>query len=252
MAGGEGRAERGHDERTPRATDRGPEQSTGQGRPGIAMQHWGSSCCGSPRWEGLGKVDLEDSGGGGLGEGPRAGRGVAGGSPGPLHTWSLLAASGTAAAWLLHGLLTLQRGWSPVHSGGWPNAPACLLEAPRPASGEGPRKEHREPSRRAAGGYLGTGEDGAGLGADTPPTNAAAALTGLLPLGSGLRKVGRAFSPSFPFSTFLLYTQPEPSLGAQPGQWPDPGVGGKSLGREVGLGGFRVCPRLMADGQAAY
>lgn len=135
---------------------------------------------------------------------------------------------------------------------GGPTPPACLLEAPRPASGEGPRKEHREPSRRAAGGYLGTGEDGAGLGADTPPTNAAAALTGLLPLGSGLRKVGRAFSPSFPFSTFLLYTQPEPSLGAQPGQWPDPGVGGKSLGREVGLGGFRVCPRLMADGQAAY
>lgn len=41
---------------------------------------------------------------------------------------------------------------------------------------------------------LGTGEEGAVLGADTPPTDAAAALTGLLPLGS--RRVGMPVMPA--------------------------------------------------------
>lgn len=48
-----------------------------------------------------------------LGEGPRAGKSMAGSTPGPLHTQSHLAASGTAAPWLLHGHLVLQREWPP-------------------------------------------------------------------------------------------------------------------------------------------
>lgn len=60
---------------------------------------------------------------------------------------SLLAASGTAAPWFLHGHLT-----------------------------------------------LGTGEGGAVLGADTPPVEAAAALTGFLPFGS--RRVGMPMAPA--------------------------------------------------------
>lgn len=50
--------------------------------------------------------------------------------------------------------------------------------------------------QRAAGGYLGTGEGGAVLGADTPPVEAAAALTGFLPFRSRLRRRRRASSPS--------------------------------------------------------
>ena len=91
------------------------------------------------------------------------------------------------------------------------------------------------------------------LGADAPPTDAAAALTGLLPLGSGLGRVGRASSPSLPSQTFLLsHPSPEPSRGAWPGQWPETGVGNKSFRRGGGPPGARDCPSVMADGQAAH
>lgn len=45
----------------------------------------------------------------GVGEGPRAGRR----GPPSRRTWSLLAASGTAASRLLHGRLTLQTEGAP-------------------------------------------------------------------------------------------------------------------------------------------
>lgn len=121
--------------------------------------------------------------------------------------------------------------------GKWDSSSQAPAQPPRPAEGGGPpqsaqeegpaphtaclrprdhpsgRDPGRSPGPQGSDGYLGTGERGAVLGADTLPADTAAALTGLLPLRSRLGRRGQnllSTPPSLP-QTFLLPSPPTPS-----------------------------------------
>lgn len=100
-------------------------------------------------------------------------------------------------------------------------------QALRPAPRQGPRRESGRRGAQGCSRYLGTGERRAVLGADSPAAEAAAARTGLLPLGS---RLGTELGGVTPVSTSV--SAPAGSLQCRPA--PNP-AWGPSQGKELRL-----------------
>lgn len=144
----------------------------------------------------------------GVGEGPRAGRRCHPRPRVPGASWRQVGQQVPGSCMATSPCRGRRGPQSAQEEGPEPHT-ACLRPRDHPLG----RDPGRSPGPRGSGGYLGTGELGAVLGADTLPADTAAALTGLLPLRSRLGRGGQNLLSTHPSppQTFLLPSAPTPS-----------------------------------------